>query len=140
MANVFQEGEPLDVTALNDMYTRLTKLEGVFGSMTSAGSIVSNVLGPTVPVIDLGYIPPITVAAGAVQTYNMSTLLAKKFTGLGTPYLTATPMTDLNGKDSLSLTIDGAGLDKIINISNTSSRTLKVAVHWHAIFLKPYTI
>ena len=78
MANVFQEGEPLDVTALNDMYTRLTKMEGVFGSMTSAGSIVSNILGPTVPIVDAGWLSSKKIPASGVATWPINDILAKK--------------------------------------------------------------
>lgn len=137
MANVFQEGEPLDVTQLNQMYTDIVKLQAVFGSMTSAGSIVGNLLGPTVPVIDLGYIPAVTIGAGKVATIDISTLLAKKFTGVGTPMVTITPFTELSAKDSISASLAGSGLDKIIYITNNGTTSQKVGITWHAIFLKP---
>ena len=137
MANVFQEGEPLDVTQLNQMYTDLVKLQAQFGAMTSAGNIVTNLLGSTVPVIDLGFISSKSISPGAVAEYPMNSLLAKKFTANTIPTLTVTPFAQLSAKDAISISIGGAGLEKIVYVTNTGASTLRVALSWHAIYLKP---
>ena len=137
MANVFQEGQPLDVVQLNQMITDIAKLQGVFGSMTTAGSIVSNLLGPTVPIIDLGYIAAIKVSPGKRETMDLESLLARKFAGLGTPIVTVTPITELNNSYSISVSLYGEGINKKVYIINNGKTEVSVAMNWQAIYLKP---
>ena len=136
MANVFQEGEPLNVTSLNEMYTELVKLRGNFGSMTSAGEIVDSILGPTVPVI-AAYREAIDVKKGVVSTLSIYDKLSKTYNGkTESPIIIAGLGGQLSSGQTASVSVHGSGLQKTLYLTTNFDRN-DFGVYWVAVYLKP---
>ena len=136
MANVFQEGEPLNVTSLNEMYTELVKLRGNFGAMATAGDIVDSLLGPTVPVI-AGKRESVNLVANGVVTISIADELSKKYTGkTETPWVVVGLGGKLNAKEVVSATVHGSGLQKTIYVTSNVSKE-NFGIYWIAVYLRP---
>lgn len=136
MANVFQEGEPLNVTSLNEMYTELVKLRGNFGAMSTAGEIVDSLLGPTVPVIT-GNRESIDLKANDVVSISIADKLSKKYTGnTENPWIIVGLGGKLNAKEVVSATVHGSGLQKTIYVTSNVKKD-NFGIYWIAVYLRP---
>ena len=120
MANVFEEGEPLNVVALSDMYTELQKLRGQFGSFTSAGDVVNSLLGPTVPVMASGT-DIVSVTAGTPFSIDITDQLSKIFLNGESPIVVASHGNNYSSGEVTSVSSHAAnGRVKIYILSNKS--------------------
>jgi hypothetical protein len=136
MANVFQEGEPLNVTSLNEMYTELVKLRGNFGAMSQADDIVDSLLGPSVPVIT-GRREEVDLKKDEVVSINISDQLSKVYTGkTETPWIVTSLGGKLNAKDVVSVSVHGTGLQKTIYVTSNVNKG-NFGIFWIAVYLRP---
>jgi len=120
MANVFEEGEPLNVVALGEMYTELQKLRGQFGSFTAAGDIVNSLLGPTIPIIAYGS-DIVSVTAGTPFSIDITDQLSKKFLSGESPIVVASHGSNYSSGEVTTVSSHAAGgRVKIYILSNKS--------------------
>jgi hypothetical protein len=138
MAFVFQEGEPLNVSALNEMSTRLSKLDGTLSAMTKAGDIVEGLLGSSVPIIT-GNRESVDLVANGVVSINIADKLSKKYTGnTENPWIIVGLGGKLNAKEVVSATVHGTGLQKTIYVTSNVKKD-NFGIYWIAVYMRPIT-
>lgn len=135
MANVFNDGDPLNIDTLNTMYTDLLKLKGQVAALSGGTSASGNNQEPTIPVIHVG-------SARVSATKNILSTTSGIDVGKGTTFrageipriVCAVRSTLKSGQQVSASIVDYTGTPTLHVMSNLDD---SIQVDWICIFKRP---
>lgn len=136
MANIFQNGDPVNVDALNDLVSRLVTLEAQNGQLFNTTSMLNNNMQTVskIPIVYSGT-ETVSIAANGLQVIDITSKLNLRYTSAQPPTVVATVASTLKAKDQVSVSVHkSAGTWKIYVTSNTAKDTLHI--NWISVYMQ----
>lgn len=134
MANVFNDGDPLNIDTLNLMYTDILKLKGQVAALSGGTSSNNPNQEPTIPVIHIGS-ARLSVTKGVLATTPVDVGKGTTFRTGEIPRIVCAVRSTLKANQQVSAAIiDYTGTPTLHVTSNEND---SIMVDWICIFKRP---